>query len=384
MRSTVSPGYRRADTYRAVGRRDVVYLREVTVRKHIILFLAGNPLGTAELASGREARAIEEELERSEQRDRFEFVSRWAVRPLDLLRELRKLKPTVVHFSVHGKKSGQQSNPGLHPILLAEGTGDAGADDTDDRSGLIFQGANGRPQLVTAAALRETFGAVGTSVKVVVLNTCYSDTHVDALLVHVDCVVSMDSALRDNAARVYTIGFYGGLGARQSVAAAHLQGCAAISLEESRESERPQLRVRDGVNADQLVLAEIDVVDPEIQRAPNLARIPSMTTEFRSAANPADWAETATDKQRKATTKRQRWWIRAAPGVAAAASAAIALLMVHPASPMTDFSIAVEPSATPPVAMEDKQTRDWNKIVEALDRGLTRLAAALKSYPGRR
>ena len=42
------------------------------------------------------------ELERSGFRDSFELVTRWAVQPLDLLRGLRRLKPTVVHFSGHG------------------------------------------------------------------------------------------------------------------------------------------------------------------------------------------------------------------------------------------------------------------------------------------
>src|SRR6185369_6698615 len=70
--------------------------------KHTILFLAANPLGTDRLALDSEARAIQVELERSGFRDRFELVTRWAAEPLDLLRELRKLKPTVVHFSGHG------------------------------------------------------------------------------------------------------------------------------------------------------------------------------------------------------------------------------------------------------------------------------------------
>src|SRR5690349_4299231 len=83
------------------------------MEKHTILFLAANPSGTDRLALDREARSIQEELERSGYRDRFEFETRWAVEPLDLLRELRKLKPTVVHFSGHGGQSaGDASRPG--------------------------------------------------------------------------------------------------------------------------------------------------------------------------------------------------------------------------------------------------------------------------------
>jgi len=55
--------------------------------------------GTVASAPGR---MIQVELERSATRDRFEFVTRWAAEPLDLLRELRRLRPTVVHFAGHG------------------------------------------------------------------------------------------------------------------------------------------------------------------------------------------------------------------------------------------------------------------------------------------
>ena len=65
-------------------------------KKHVILFLAANPDGTDRLALDREARSIHVELKRTGYRDRFDFVTRWAAEPLDLLRELRELRPTIV------------------------------------------------------------------------------------------------------------------------------------------------------------------------------------------------------------------------------------------------------------------------------------------------
>ena len=122
-------------------------------------------------------------------------------------------------------------------------------------SGLYFQGADGQAQLVSTPALTETFGAAGASVKLVVLNACYSDVQAEALLAHVDCVVGMGGAIHDDSARNFAIGFYGGLGERESVAAAYKQGRAAISVDGLPDSERPQLKVRAGVNVHQLVLA---------------------------------------------------------------------------------------------------------------------------------
>src|SRR5215207_5506061 len=85
-----------------------------------------------------------------------------------------------------------------------------------DEHGLYFQGPDGRAQLVSTAALEEAFGAAGASVKLVVLNACYSEVQAEALLAHVDCVVGMSGMIRDDAARSFAIGFYGGLGERES------------------------------------------------------------------------------------------------------------------------------------------------------------------------
>jgi len=219
---------------------------------HTILFLAANPAGSNSLALDLEAHAIQAELERAGHRDQFAFVTRWAVEPMDLLRELRKLRPTVVHFSGHGEPaSGTARTAGAHRDAV---TG-FGGHEHHDSGGLYFQAAGGRAQLVSAAAIEQTFGAAGASVRLVVLNACYSAAQADALLAHVDCVVGMSGAMDDAAARHFAAGFYGGLGEREPVAAAYQQGKAAIALGGVGDAEMPQLRVRVGVDADRVVFA---------------------------------------------------------------------------------------------------------------------------------
>ncbi|HWO26224.1 MAG TPA: CHAT domain-containing protein [Kofleriaceae bacterium] len=229
------------------------------MKKHTILFLAANPSGTDWLALYQEARAIQKELDSAGCRDRFELETRWAAEPLDLLRELRKLRPTVVHFSGHGGRGVAGEEPSeLAPseqsprrdVVVAPG--ESGG---ELEHGLFFQGPDGQPRLVSTAALEEAFGAAGASVKLVVLSACYSESQAEALLTHVDCVVGMGGPIRDDAARSFAIGFYGGLGERESVATAHKQGRAAIALEGLRDGELPQLKVRAGVDANRLVLA---------------------------------------------------------------------------------------------------------------------------------
>src|SRR3954470_15309972 len=113
--------------------------------KHTLLFLAANPAGTDRLALDREARAIQVELERSGSRDQFEFVTRWAAEPLDLLRELRRLRPTVVHFSGQGRHiTALQASPD-------EARREAVGSLDDGQHGLFFQAADGMAQLVSAA-----------------------------------------------------------------------------------------------------------------------------------------------------------------------------------------------------------------------------------------
>jgi nucleoside phosphorylase len=212
--------------------------------RQTILFLAANPGGTDPRALDREARAIQVELERSGFRDCFEFATRWAVEPLDVLRELRKLKPVVVHYSGHGSQAG-----------------------------LFFRDEGGGSRLVSTEALAQTFGAAGASVKVVILSACYSEGQANALLKHVDCVVGMGSSIDDDAARSFAIGFYGGLGEQESVAMAYRQGTAAISLMGLRDSGRPQLNVRPGVDADRLVLAESSMDRHAPSHTPSTSRV---------------------------------------------------------------------------------------------------------------
>ena len=204
------------------------------MRANTILFMAANPAGTDARALAEQARAIQAELERAGHRDRFAFETRWAAQPLDLLREMVKLKPTVVHFCGGRLIDG----PGATPA-----------------AGVYFQGTDGGTQMVAGKALAQAFDAVG-SVKLVVLDACYSEQHADAIAAHIDCVVGMAGGTVDQAATSFSIGLYGGIGEGESVAAAFKQGCAAIGMTGAGDPGQPQLRVRQGVDARRLVLAD--------------------------------------------------------------------------------------------------------------------------------
>jgi hypothetical protein len=120
---------------------------------------------------------------------------------------------------------------------------------------VYFQGADGRTQLVPGEALARAFDSVG-SVRLVVLDACYSEQHADSIAAHIDCVVGMGGGILDQAAISFSIGLYGGIGEGESVAAAFKQGCAAIGITGAGDPGQPQLRVREGVDARRLVLAD--------------------------------------------------------------------------------------------------------------------------------
>src|SRR3954469_17381257 len=125
------------------------------------------------------------------------------------------------------------------------------------RGGVVFDSANGCSKVVTPEASAQTLDAAGASVRLVVLNACYTASIAKALLAHVDCVVGMSGAIHDDAARNFAIGFYGGLGEYESIAAAFKQGRAAIHLDGLPDADGPQLQVRDGFDAAQLILAAV-------------------------------------------------------------------------------------------------------------------------------
>ena len=214
--------------------------------KHTILFLSANPSSTHRLELDEELRAVEQELRHSEHRSRFQLKAKLAPRSGELLTHLRDLKPTILHFSGHGGSNG---------VLFATEAGDS--------------------QVLSGAHIAKALEATRCVVKVVILNACYTKPQAAELLAHVDCVVAMPGKIPDTAAKAFAIGFYGGLGARESVQAAFNQGLARIVLERAgaqpgprdvipddlpgssrNEHGDPELLVRAGVDPHKIILAE--------------------------------------------------------------------------------------------------------------------------------
>jgi len=171
-----------------------------------ILILAANPQGTSRLRLDREAREIEDGLQRSQLRERFQIEQRWASRPRDVQRALLDIDPQIVHFCGHG----------------------------EGQAGLVLEDETGRVKLVSTEALSNLFGLFADRIECVLLNACYAGVQADALVQHINYVIGMRQEIRDDLAIAFSVGFYKGLGAGQLIEAAFESGCQAIQANTPR------------------------------------------------------------------------------------------------------------------------------------------------------
>src|SRR3954468_3198166 len=186
-----------------------------------VLFPAANPAGTHPLKLDEEIRQITAKVRASEHRDSLELVSRWAVRPDDLMQALLEVKPHVVHFSGHGSSAEE----------------------------LILLDAQGNPKPVSKEALVHLFRTLKDKVRVIVLNACYSRPQAEALAETIDCTVGMSRPIGDEAAIVFAASFYRAIGFGRSVREAFELGRAALLLEGIPEDKTPELLTHPGVDA---------------------------------------------------------------------------------------------------------------------------------------
>lgn len=194
-----------------------------------ILLLAANPSSETRRALDREVREIDQRLRGSEQRDAFRIDHAWAVRTSDLQACLLRYRPTIVHFSGQGSAAGE--------LLLEDGAGRAAA--------------------VSTAALAGLFRVLGREIRCVVLNACFSEPQARAIAEHVDCVVGMSGAMRDDAAFAFAGAFYQALGFGEDAQTAFELGCSQIELAGISGGDVPRLLLREGVAARTLRFGEI-------------------------------------------------------------------------------------------------------------------------------
>ena len=178
-----------------------------------VLFFATNPKGTSQLRLDEEARSIQEMIRKSEHRDSISFVTRWAVRPLDILQAINEINPDVIHFSGHGAVSGD----------------------------LILENTDGSPKPVTKEAITQTIMSSSDKIHLLFFNACFSYEQAQEIVQHVDAAIGMTTSIGDEAACTFAAQFYSSLGFGHSLKKAFEQAKGAMMLVSPTEADTPAL-----------------------------------------------------------------------------------------------------------------------------------------------
>ncbi|MEI1373402.1 CHAT domain-containing protein, partial [Nostoc sp.] len=119
-----------------------------------ILIVSANPTTTDKLRLDEEVREIQEGLQRSRSREKFELITKWAVRADDLRRALLDHDPHIIHFSGHG--GGNQ--------------------------GLALENNTGQMQLVSTESLARLFKLFKDKVECILLNPTFRTSKCNTLM----------------------------------------------------------------------------------------------------------------------------------------------------------------------------------------------------------
>lgn len=180
-----------------------------------VLYLTAGPddpgMEWPPLRSDLEMRKVKERLQMSRHRDEYRIEFCPAARWDDVSQALVDYDPQVVHFSGHGDSDGN---------LILE----------NDACGVA---------LTTPDGLARLFGLHRATIKCIIVNACYSEKLARAMSDNIDYVVGMRCQIGDEAAIQFSVGFYTGLFAGQSVPAAFERGLAHI---QGSETTRPEYR----------------------------------------------------------------------------------------------------------------------------------------------
>ncbi len=166
-----------------------------------ILILAANP--RQDLNLRKEIHILKSVIERSQAQDEFEVKIGSGVSSDEIQRLFLEHQPRIVHFCGHG--AGEQ--------------------------GLVFEGDVTTETLVSNEALSDLFNIFANQVECVLLNACYSDIQATTISHHINYVIGMKQAIRDDAVIVFSRGFYEALGYGKFIEDAYNLGCNAIKIQ---------------------------------------------------------------------------------------------------------------------------------------------------------
>lgn len=188
-----------------------------------ILFVAAGPSNEARLQLDAEHRDIRSRIRASTGRDEVSLEQVLAARSTDLIDELNRHRPNILHLAGHGGPTG-----------------------------IALEDESGRAADVSTYELTRLVAVADPSLQLVVLNTCESAGQASALVEHVDAAVGMTRSIGDTAARELAAQLYSSLAEGVALGRAFEQARLQVALAGLPEHQTPQLFLRRGVRADSI------------------------------------------------------------------------------------------------------------------------------------
>ncbi len=190
-----------------------------------ILFLASDAGVGLDLTG--EFKKIKAVISSSTFPDSISLFSKFDVSVEDLFQSLNEYRPHVLHFS---------------------GNMDEGS--------VLLSSKDGGVKTVKEAALIGLLRVLKDNIRLVILNACNSLSCAEGISEVIDCTIGIKAEISDSAAITFSESFYRGIGFGRSVKDAFDQARVALLFEGVSEEAVPELRCREGVDPDKIVLVQ--------------------------------------------------------------------------------------------------------------------------------
>lgn len=193
--------------------------------KSVVLLIGASPSDRDALLLSTEFDMIDQSIRQGSFRDDLTVERSQNTLASELVPDLLRFGPTLVHFSGHGRQSGE----------------------------LVFENVDGTSSPLTADLLSAVFSGFSDSTKCVVLNACWSDAQAETIGAHIPAVAGMVTKVSDLGALTFSSTFYLALSEGKSVSEAFSLALLQLRVASPADAEAPVLRVREG--AGEIVLA---------------------------------------------------------------------------------------------------------------------------------
>ena len=194
----------------------------------VVLFLSANPDRKHPLDVEQEQNRIVKVRNGSKHQNKVRIESLPDLDLTEFAKSLRLHSPPIVHFSGHGGSGGS----------------------------LVMRDQRGATYKMHPKGLAKLLALQKSTLRLVVLNACYSSELAELLVKDIDCVIGMTAAVSDDAAVLFAQAFFGALFDGQSIGDAFATSSAVVAMRYHEESDTPVLKTKAGVDAGKLRLID--------------------------------------------------------------------------------------------------------------------------------